>query len=310
MKISHRSIPTGYHDHGIPDIAGHGLFSQGKGTADHGLIIAAEGIRKVARLNQQRLLLTALDSNGDGNNRLDRSRKLGLDVGTGGGREVGLTEGGQVVGMTVGMTVGVILTGERSRSSLANEGLGLGSILANVLLGQLGSLLGVLLSDGLQLSSLGANDVASTVKLGIDNLLVGLVDERAEEGESGADQGKTPVGNDLDEVIGEESGEGNEAGNVDVLSEEDALSLDDEEVDELVNIANSAVKSLLGNSIILARAQLSGEALVENGPAGNFGGNGGTKDHPGELETQAEHIKVPNKEDASNDAQVSNGGGT
>lgn len=67
---------------------------QGKSTADHGLIIAAEGIRKVARLNQQRLLLTALDSNGDGNDRLDRSRKLGLDVGTGGGREVGLMEGG------------------------------------------------------------------------------------------------------------------------------------------------------------------------------------------------------------------------
>lgn len=150
--------------------------------------------------------------------------------------------------MGVGMTVGVLLAVE------SNQGLGLGGILANVLLGQLGSLLGVLLSNGLELSSLGADDLASTVKLGIDNLLVGLVDEGTEEGNSSANQGKTPVGDDLDEVIGEESGEGNEAGNVDVLSEEDALSLDDKEVNELVNIANSAVKSLLGNSVILARA--------------------------------------------------------
>lgn len=208
------------------------------------------------------------------------------------------------------MTVGVLLTVERGRSSLANQRLGLGGTLANILLGQLGSPLAVLLSHGLELSSLGADDLASTVKLGIDKLLVGLVDEGAEEGKSGGNQGKTPVGNDLDEIIGEESGDGNETGHVDVFSEKNTLSLDDEEVDELMNIANSAIQSLLGNSVILARAQLGSQALVENGLAGNFGGNGNTEDHPSELETQAEHIKVPNREDGSDDAQVSNGRGT
>jgi hypothetical protein len=39
----------------------------------------------------------------------------------------------------------------------------------------------------------------------IDELLVGLIDERGEEEDRGGNQGKAPVGNDLDEVVGDES---------------------------------------------------------------------------------------------------------
>jgi hypothetical protein len=35
----------------------------------------------------------------------------------------------------------------------------------------------------------------------IDELPVGLVDERGEEENGGGNQGKSPVGNDLDEVV-------------------------------------------------------------------------------------------------------------
>ena len=42
----------------------------------------------------------------------------------------------------------------------------------------------------------------------------------------------------------------------DVLGEQDALRLDDEEVDELVDIADHGVEGLLGNGVVLARAKL------------------------------------------------------
>jgi hypothetical protein len=45
------------------------------------------------------------------------------------------------------------------------------------------------------------------LKLGVDELLVGGVDERGEKDDSGGDHGQAPVGDDLDEVVRDKGGE-------------------------------------------------------------------------------------------------------
>lgn len=96
----------------------------------------------------------------------------------------------------------------------------------------------------------------------------------------------------------------------DVLSEEDALGLDDEEVDKLVDIAEDSVEGLAGNGVVAARTQLAGDARVHNHFTGNLGGNDDAQGHPGRLETIAQRIKVPNREDGCNDREVGDGRGT
>lgn len=89
----------------------------------------------------------------------------------------------------------------------ADQLLGLGGVVAHVLLGDLGILSGSLLCGLTQLGSLSADDVGGLAEVLVDELLVGLVDERGEEEDGGGDQGKSPVGNDLDKVVGDEGSE-------------------------------------------------------------------------------------------------------
>jgi hypothetical protein len=84
---------------------------------------------------------------------------------------------------------------------------------------------------------------------------------------------------------------------IDVLSEQDALGLDNEKVDELVHIANQRVEGLLGDGVILSGSQLGREAVVQNSLARNLGGNGNSQHHPSELETPPQKIEVPKRED-------------
>ena len=85
-----------------------------------------------------------------------------------------------------------------------DQGLGLGGIVTHVLLGEQSGLLGVLLGDGAQLGGLVVDHIVGLLEVVVDELLVGGVDQRNGEGESGAEQCETPVGNDLDEVVREE----------------------------------------------------------------------------------------------------------
>jgi hypothetical protein len=72
----------------------------------------------------------------------------------------------------------------------------------------LGGLLGVLLGNRAELGRLSANNLAGVLELGVNELLVGGVDERGEEDDRGGDDSQAPVGDDLDEVVRDESSEG------------------------------------------------------------------------------------------------------
>jgi len=50
----------------------------------------------------------------------------------------------------------------------------------------------------------------------------------------------------------------------DVLGEDNALSLNDKEVDELVKIANQSIKGLLGKCVVLSWAELRGQTSTQN----------------------------------------------
>ena len=94
----------------------------------------------------------------------------------------------------------------------------------------------------------------------------------------------------------------------DVLGKEDALRLDDEEVDELVDVAKERIQCLPGNGIVLSGAELGGEARVQQGLTRDLGGHSDTQDHPGELEAPSEHVQVPNQEDGADDGNIGDGG--
>lgn len=59
----------------------------------------------------------------------------------------------------------------------------------------------MLASDLAQLLGLTLNYIRSLLKVVVDELLVGGVDEGSEEQDGGGDQSKTPVRDDLDEVV-------------------------------------------------------------------------------------------------------------
>lgn len=60
-------------------------------------------------------------------------------------------------------------------------------------------MIGLLLSGISNLGGLGIDGVGGGLELLIDELLVGGVNQRSEESNSGRNDGKDPVGSDLDE---------------------------------------------------------------------------------------------------------------
>lgn len=89
-----------------------------------------------------------------------------------------------------------------------------------------------------------------------------------------------------------------------VFSKDNTLSLDDKEVDELVDIPNKNVKSLARDGVVAARSDLSGQTLVEDNLANNLSGNGHTKNHPRNLETPSEDVEVSSREDEGDDGEI------
>ena len=158
-----------------------------------------------------------------------------------------------------------------------DQGLGLGGVLASILLGDLGGMLGVLLGDGAQLGRLGGDEVLGVLELGVDGLLVLEVDERAEEGDGRREKGEEPIGEELDEEVGDKGGDGglvllalissvkkkkkNRRGltyrnrKVNILDKQQALAFDDEKVEQLVGVANHGVERLARDGVVGARAQ-------------------------------------------------------
>lgn len=97
--------------------------------------------------------------------------------------------------------------GDRRSSTAATEHLlDLASVVTSVLLAHGSQLIGLLLGNASDLSSLGVNSIGGRLEVLVDQLLVGGVNQRNEEANRGGNDGEAPVGNKLDEVVGHEGG--------------------------------------------------------------------------------------------------------
>lgn len=132
---------------------------------------------------------------------LDRGSGLlsNLDVLLRGSREVGLVDRGCRLGGRGGGG-GSLTTAEHL--------LGLSSVVAHELLGHLGGVGGVGASNLLELLSLGVDNVLRILKVVVDQLLVGGVDQGHSKEEGGGNERKTPVWNNLNEPVREEGANG------------------------------------------------------------------------------------------------------
>lgn len=94
--------------------------------------------------------------------------------------------------------------GSRASTRTANHLLNLSGVVAGILLAKSGKLISLLLSNAADLSSLGIDGIRGSLDVAVDELLVGGVDEGNEESDGGANDGKAPVGNELDEIVRQE----------------------------------------------------------------------------------------------------------
>lgn len=99
-------------------------------------------------------------------------------------------------------------------------------------------------------------------------------------------------------------------GSPDVFGEDNALGLNYEEVNQLVNIADDAIESLAGNSVVAARTKLARESRTNNGLAGNLSSDSDTKDNPRKLEGVSQKIQVSDGKNQGDGRGIGNRGGT
>lgn len=188
--------------------------------------------------------------------------------------------------------------------------LDLASVVTSVLLTHGSKMVSLLLSDAANLSSLGVDCLRRILDLLVNELLVGGVDKRDQESYSGADNSETPVGNELDEEVGEESSNTGGGRGEDILSKKNALSLNDEEVEKLVDVSDQAVEGFARNGVVSAGAELGSEAVVKDKLSGSFSGDGNGQSHPRELESPANNIEIASGDDGGDDGSVRNTRGT
>jgi hypothetical protein len=183
----------------------------------------------------------------------------------------------------------------------------------------------VVAGELLDLLGLLVDNVGSVGKMMVNEFLVGLVNQGTEEKNRCRDECQTPQWDDLDEVVGEESTEESleiisrfwqreqgaySAGSKDVLSKDDALSLDNKEVDELVNITDERVKSLFGDCVVFSGSELRGQTLAQEKLPTSLSQDGNPQSHPCQLECVSKNIKISSSEDEKDDGSVCNAGGT
>lgn len=94
------------------------------------------------------------------------------------------------------------------------------------------------------------------------------------------------------------------SGRGDVLREQDPLSLDNEEVDKLMNIANNSVKSLARHKVVLTRADLRGKALVEDKLASDLGGDSDAQGQVRQAKRPADDVEVAGSKDQGNNRTI------
>jgi hypothetical protein len=96
----------------------------------------------------------------------------------------------------------------------------------------------------------------------------------------------------------------------DVLGEEDSLSFNHKEVDQLVHISYHCIERFARNHKVLLGTELRGDAISEDGLAEHFEGDGSTQGEPSKLEEISDDIKVSGSEDEGDQARVNDGRGT
>lgn len=225
---------------------------------------------------------------------------------------------------------GVGLLGRSRRASAAPKHLlDLASVVTSVLLSERGDLLGLLLGDLTDLSSLGVNDIGGILKMLVNQLLVGDVDQGKDESEQGAHNSKAPVGNELGKMVRQESSNSNLFTSLafgsyylrrmpcthsqrhrNALNKEDALRLDNDKVDKLVEVANQVVDSIARHCVVATRPELCGKPAVKEKLAHNLGGHGDAERHPGQPERPAGDIEISSGEDEGQSRDEGNTRGT
>lgn len=214
--------------------------------------------------------------------------ELGLRKGSlGGSREILLLDLSRLLNLSRGRASAVLVDGLLS----------LGSVLLSKSLDclrRVGSLLASKIPD---LTRLLGGKRPALLKLGVDDLLVLKVDERAEVGDDGSNESKAPHGNKLDKEVGDQGGEERSNSDVDVLGEDDALRLDDEEVDKLLDIVQETLQGRLGNSEVLARPELGCNTLSKSSLSSDLCRSSTAKHDPSRLEDVADDVEVTSGED-------------
>lgn len=113
----------------------------------------------------------------------------------------------------------------------------------------------------------------------------------------------------------------------DILGEQNALELNQEEVSELFNVLQRGLRSFLGNSVVPARTERTGDALLQNELADKLDGGGHytesliahpfgkwsrdqltSQRHVQELEGPAEERQVAGGKDEADNTGVGHGG--
>lgn len=183
--------------------------------------------------------------------------------------------------LSLRLVLGRVQVGRVGGVSLASTLLGLADKLRGTVLEvsggalcNVGSVLSLLGSNGANLLGLLADDGAGLFNLGVNNLAVVDVDQRNGVNQGGEEKSKTPGRHDLDKEVRDEGDEEGTNGDKDVLAEHDALELNDEEVDELLNIVQRSLEGLTRNGVVLARAHTRGKATVHDKLADNFSSSG------------------------------------
>lgn len=97
-------------------------------------------------------------------------------------------------------------------------------------------------------------------------------------------------------------------GGPDILGKEDALELNDEEVQELLNVTGDALEGLARDGVVLPRADLGGDALAEDEVADNLGGGGASENGESGLEQVALDRYVAEEKDGGDDGGEGDGG--
>lgn len=97
-------------------------------------------------------------------------------------------------------------------------------------------------------------------------------------------------------------------GGPNILGKEDALELNDEKVEELLNITSDVLQSLAGNGVVLPRTDLGGNALTENEGTNNLSSSGDAENSERSLEEVTLDRNVAEEKDGGDNGGERNGG--